>query len=103
MVSTFNEIVEKAGKTPNDVALLIPHQANKRIIEYAAQHTGLDMDRVYVNVNRWGNTSAASVPIAFCEAIEKGKISGGDLIALVAFGAGLTWAGALVQMPKVLN
>lgn len=103
MVSTFNEILKKAGKTAEDVSLLIPHQANKRIIEYAAQHTGLGMDQVYVNVNRWGNTSAASVPIAFCEAIEQGKINSGDLIALVAFGAGLTWAGALVQMPKQMN
>lgn len=99
MVDSFLEVVEKAGHQVSDVDLLIPHQANARIIEYAAAKTGLPPEKVFINVSRYGNTSAASVPIALCEALEEGRIKSGSLLAFVAFGAGLTWAAALVRWP----
>jgi 3-oxoacyl-[acyl-carrier-protein] synthase-3 len=94
----LQEALHQAGMTAEDIDLFIPHQANARIIEHAAQHVGLPQDKVYVNIDRYGNTSAASIPIALCEAIERGKVSVGDNLAFVAFGAGLTWASAVVKL-----
>ena len=79
---------------PQDVQWIIPHQANLRIIETAARYLKMPLDRFVINVDRYGNTSTASIPIATVEAIESGKIKNGDKIVLVGFGAGLTW-GAL--------
>lgn len=87
---------KKAGLTKEDFDLFIPHQANIRIIEAAAKHLDLPMDKVYVNIHRYGNTSAASVPVAFCEAIEEGRLRPGDNVVVVGFGGGLTWAAAVV-------
>ncbi|GIV57833.1 MAG: 3-oxoacyl-[acyl-carrier-protein] synthase 3 [Rhodothermaceae bacterium] len=98
MVEALEEVLQRAGLTTGDIDLFIPHQANLRIIEYAAQQAGLPMDRVVVNVDRYGNTSAASVPLALCEALDEGRARPGDTLALVAFGAGLTWAAALFQL-----
>jgi 3-oxoacyl-[acyl-carrier-protein] synthase-3 len=92
------EVIGRAGLTPNDIDLLIPHQANERIIEVAAKQLGISMDKVFVNIAKYGNTSAASIPIALCEAIEEGRCREGDKIVLVGFGAGLTWASAVVQL-----
>ncbi|MCB0210648.1 MAG: ketoacyl-ACP synthase III [Anaerolineae bacterium] len=86
-----------AGLTLEDMDLLIPHQANARIIDMAVRSMKLDADKVFVNLQNYGNTSAASIPIAMVEALEEGKIKNGDKIALVSFGAGLTWASAIVQ------
>lgn len=94
------EVVRQAGLTMADVDLLIPHQANLRIIESAAHQLGLPMDKVFVNIEGYGNTSAASIPIALCEAIEAGRIQPGNRIVLVGFGAGLTWAAAAVQWDR---
>ncbi len=91
------EVIDRAGLDIDHVELFVPHQANLRIISTAAKFLGLPMDRVYVNLDRYGNTSAASVPIAVCEAVEEGRIKPGDHIVLVAFGAGLSWAAALIQ------
>lgn len=91
------QAVERASLTLDDVDLLIPHQANLRIIELAARHLGLPMEKVVVNLDRYGNTSAASIPIALVEALEKGRIRDGMNICMVAFGGGLTWAAALVR------
>jgi 3-oxoacyl-[acyl-carrier-protein] synthase-3 len=91
----FHQAAVKAGIRPEDVDLLIPHQANIRIIDSARDHLKLNGDTVYVNVDRYGNTSAASIPVALCEAIEEGRLRPGALLALVAFGAGLTWAAAM--------
>ncbi len=91
----FNESLQKAGLKAGDVDLLIPHQANVRIIDSARESLGLDREAVYVNVDRYGNTSAASIPMALCEAIDEGKVREGSLLAMVAFGAGLTWGSAL--------
>jgi 3-oxoacyl-[acyl-carrier-protein] synthase-3 len=79
-----------------DISLVIPHQANLRIIEAAARGLKLPLDRFVVNIDRYGNTSTASIPIAFCEAWDQGRIRTGDNLVLVGFGGGLTW-GALAM------
>lgn len=91
------ECIEKAGMSLDDVDMLIPHQANIRIIEAAARKLALPMEKVWVNLDRYGNTSAASVPIALSEAADAGALKEGDNIVLVAFGAGLAWASGLVR------
>jgi 3-oxoacyl-[acyl-carrier-protein] synthase-3 len=91
------EAIQAAKLKIEDVDLFIPHQANIRIIQLAAKHLRLPMDKVFVNLERYGNTSCASIPIAFCEAIEEERIQPGDHLVLVSFGAGLTWAAAVVQ------
>jgi len=92
------QAVEKSGLTLNDIDLLIPHQANARIIEVAARQLGLPMDKVFVNLDRYGNTSTASIPIALVEAIEQGRCADGSVVLMVGFGAGLTWASAVVKL-----
>lgn len=82
---------------PSDLALLVPHQANLRIAQFVQQRLKLRDDQVYNNIQKYGNTTAASVPIALCEAWEQGKIKEGDLVCLAAFGSGFTWAGALLK------
>jgi 3-oxoacyl-[acyl-carrier-protein] synthase-3 len=94
MAQATREALEAAGLTTDDVQWVIPHQANLRIIESAAKGLKMPMERFIVNVERYGNTSTASIPIAAVEAIEKGQLKPGDKIVLVGFGAGLTW-GAL--------
>jgi len=91
------EATRRAGWEAKDIALFIPHQANLRIIEAAAKFMGLPMDRVFVNVDKYGNTSAASVAIALDEAQEQGRLKRGDKAIMVAFGAGLTWASCALQ------
>ncbi|MBF0520811.1 MAG: ketoacyl-ACP synthase III [Nitrospirae bacterium] len=91
------DALEKNGVDPKDLALLIPHQANLRIISATASRLGLTMDRVMLNLNRCGNTSAASIPIALDEAVVTGRVKDGDYILLEAFGGGLTWASALIK------
>ncbi|MDH3943445.1 MAG: ketoacyl-ACP synthase III, partial [Anaerolineae bacterium] len=90
--------VKKAGLTADDIDLFIPHQANKRIIDFAAKQVGLPEEKVFVNIQNYGNTSAASIPIALYEALETGQAKIGDTLAFVAFGAGLTWASAVVKL-----
>lgn len=87
-----------AGVAPEQLALVIPHQSNLRIIESATEKLGLPPERVLVNIDRYGNTSAASVPIALHEAWTSGRIRAGDLVLLVAFGAGLTWGSVLLRV-----
>ncbi|AGL02202.1 beta-ketoacyl-ACP synthase III [Desulfoscipio gibsoniae] len=91
------EVLRRAGLTSADVDFLVPHQANIRIIEHAAKKMKLPMDRVSVNVDRYGNTSTASVPLALDESLKSGKIKDGDNVIMVGFGAGLTWAGLLIK------
>jgi 3-oxoacyl-[acyl-carrier-protein] synthase-3 len=97
MGQAAEEAIRKAGLQLSDIDLFIPHQANLRIIQAAARHLRLPMDKVFVNLDRYGNTSSASIPIAFCEAIEQGRLKPGDHVVLVGFGAGLTWAAAVVE------
>ncbi|HSW64741.1 MAG TPA: beta-ketoacyl-ACP synthase III [Dissulfurispiraceae bacterium] len=91
------ETLEKCNLKPSQLSLLIPHQANLRIIQATAKRLGLPMDKVMLNLERYGNTSAASIPIALDEAVRTGRVREGDYILLEAFGAGLTWASALVK------
>jgi 3-oxoacyl-[acyl-carrier-protein] synthase III len=95
---SLNNVLASAGLSPSDIDLFIPHQANFRIVEAAARMMGVPQDRFYMNIERYGNTSAASVPIALVEALEEGRCKPGDTLALVAFGAGLTWASAVVHL-----
>jgi 3-oxoacyl-[acyl-carrier-protein] synthase-3 len=97
MADACDEALRRAGLAAADLDLMIPHQANIRIIEATAKHAGLPMDKVYVNVDRYGNTSAASIAIALDEAVRTGRLAPGMKVQLVAFGAGFTWASMVVQ------
>lgn len=88
-------VLDRAGLSPQDVNLLIPHQANIRIIDAVAKRLGLPEEKVFVNIADYGNTTAGTIPIALCEALEQGRINKGDVVVIDAFGAGLTW-GAMV-------
>ncbi|QIX63356.1 ketoacyl-ACP synthase III [Hymenobacter lutimineralis] len=100
-VTRFPEVIKEAldqnGYQPQDIDMLIPHQANLRITQYVGQKMGLTEDKVFSNIQRYGNTTAASVPIALSEAVQEGKIKRGDLVCLAAFGSGFTWASALIK------
>lgn len=91
------EALTKNGLTPADLKMLIPHQANLRISQFVQHQLKLRDDQVYNNIQRYGNTTAASIPIALCEAWEKGLVKDGDLVCLAAFGSGFTWASALLR------
>ena len=91
------EALRNAGLTAADVTWFIPHQANLRIIDAVGSRLGIGADRCHVNVDRFGNTSAASIPIALDEAVRAGKVKRGDVVLMAAFGAGLTWAGSVVR------
>ena len=82
---------------PSDINMLITHQANLRISQYVQHQLGLRDDQVYNNIQRYGNTTAASIPLALCEAWQDGKVKEGDLVCLAAFGSGFTWAAALLK------
>jgi 3-oxoacyl-[acyl-carrier-protein] synthase-3 len=97
MSDAADRALDAARLTGEDIDLLIPHQANVRIIEATAKHSGIPMEKVYVNVDRFGNTSSASIPIAIDEALERGQIREGSTVLLVAFGAGFTWASMIVR------
>jgi 3-oxoacyl-[acyl-carrier-protein] synthase-3 len=97
MSDVSNEAVEAAGLSLGDIDLLIPHQANKRISDAVANRLGLDSSRIYVNIDRIGNTSAASIPIALDECVRDDRIHRDDLLLFTAFGAGLTWAANVLR------
>ena len=92
-----NKLLENSGEDISNIKYIIPHQANLRIIDDAAKKLNISKDKFYVNLESYGNTSAASVPIAFSEVVEKNLIKKGDKVILVAFGGGLTWAGILLE------
>ena len=98
MSEAATRALDSAKLTGADIDLMIPHQANVRIIEATAKHANIPMDKVYVNVDRFGNTSAASIPIALDEALERGVIGEGATVLLVAFGAGFTWGSMIVRL-----
>ncbi len=101
MVEATREAVASAGLTLNDIALLIPHQANLRIINATTKALGLPQERAMVNVDRYGNTSSASIPIALQEALEQGRLQDGDRLMLVAFGGGLVWGAMVLEWVPV--
>ncbi len=92
--------VRKCGMTLNEIDYMVPHQANIRIIQNAAKRMSIPMERVYLNIQEYGNMSAASVPVALDEAVKKGYVRNGDNLLLVGFGAGLTWGAAVIKWNK---
>jgi len=97
MESVAMECLDASGHTPEELDVIIPHQANLRIIDATARRLGLPAEKVFVNVDRYGNTSSASIPLAMDEARRSGRIAPGSLVELVTFGGGFTWAAAMVQ------
>lgn len=97
MAESTLKVLEMAGLEAKDVDHLVPHQANYRIIEATAKRVGVPMEKVCINIDRYGNTSAASIPLALNEALKAGKVEEGDIIAMVAFGAGFTWGAVVLR------
>ena len=91
------EVLDAAGLTTDDIHCFIPHQANLRIIEAVGNRLGVPLERCHVNIDRYGNTSSASIPIALDEAVRSGRISTGDVVLMAAFGAGLTWGASVIR------
>ena len=100
MPAACKKVLQKAGMSMDDLALLVPHQANMRIIDNAINRLKIDRDKVWINIDRHGNMSAACIPVCLTEARDAGRLRKGDNVIMVAFGAGLTWAGALVKWTK---
>jgi 3-oxoacyl-[acyl-carrier-protein] synthase-3 len=97
MAEACDEAIRRAGVKPEDIDLLVPHQANIRIIEATAKHAGMPLEKVMVTVDRYGNTSAASIPMALADAEASGRLAKGKTVLLVAFGAGFTWGSAVIK------
>lgn len=97
MVRSVDQSLDDAGISRQDIDWMVPHQANLRIIEAAASRLGIAREQVVINIDRYGNTAAASIPIALAEAVEQGKIRDGHVVALAGFGAGLTWGSAIIR------
>jgi 3-oxoacyl-[acyl-carrier-protein] synthase-3 len=97
MADAADQALTRAGLSGVDIDLMVPHQANIRIIEATAKHAGIPMDKVYVNIDRYGNTSAASIPIALDECVREGRVRPGTRVLLVAFGGGFTWASVVLR------
>jgi len=97
MTRAVKDALAKCGASANDLSLFIPHQANKRIIDGVVEALGMDYSKVFLNVEKYGNTSAASIPVALHEAVMAGRVKKGDLIGMVSFGGGLTWGSAVVR------
>lgn len=97
MSQACQDVLEDAGLSVDDVNLVVPHQANKRILDALAKRVGIEEERVFVNVHKYGNTSAGTIPVALTEALEEGRVKPGDYILSASFGAGLTWGAALIR------
>ena len=93
----INEALQANGLSSSDIDLLIPHQANLRIAQFIQRKFGLNDDQVYNNIMRYGNTTAASIPIALSEAVQEGRVKKDDIIIMAAFGSGFTWASAIFR------
>jgi 3-oxoacyl-[acyl-carrier-protein] synthase-3 len=91
------KVIEEAGLSVEEIDLLVPHQANLRMIDAVAKRLELPMERAVVNIDRYGNTSAATIPIAMCEAVEAGRLRDGDMVLITACGGGLTWGSAVIK------
>jgi 3-oxoacyl-[acyl-carrier-protein] synthase-3 len=97
MSRSTDEAIRRAGLTPEDIDLLVPHQANLRIIDATAKYAKIPMEKVFVNVDRYGNTSSASIPLALVQAHEEGRLKPGMIVMLVSFGAGFTWGSVVLR------
>ena len=100
MIDSARRTMEQAGVTADDIALVVPHQANIRIIESANAKLGLPMERTALVLDRTGNTSSASIPLALADAADNGRLKKDDLVLMVGFGAGMTWASAIVRWSR---
>ena len=98
MPKMINELIDRNGITKEEINYVVAHQANERIIDKASRDVGIGMDKMFLNIHKYGNTSAASVPLALDEAIKEGKLKKGDLFVTVAFGGGFTYGGALIEL-----
>ena len=98
MVESARRVLDKSGVLAEEIKLLIPHQANVRIINAVAERLGISEEKIFINLDRYGNTSAASIPIALDEAIKEGRLKKGDLVLLVAFGGGFTWGSCILRI-----
>ncbi len=98
MEAAARKVLEEVNLSFDDVDLIVPHQANKRIIDGAAKRMGIPQEKVFVNLDRYGNTSSASIPVALCEAVAEGRAKEGDKVIVVGFGGGLTWGAALLEL-----
>ena len=97
MEQACRDVIAEAGVALEEISLVIPHQANLRIIQMVASRLNVPMEQVYVNVDRYGNTSAGTIPLALDEAVRGGRINEGDLVLMPVFGGGLTWGATLVR------
>ena len=97
MADASARVVNSAGLTWDDIALVVPHQANYRIVESAVKRMGITDEKVFLNLEKYGNTSASCIPVALTEAVQQGRIKKGDKVVLVGFGGGLTWGAALIE------
>ncbi len=97
MAQACAEVLEETGVTLDEVNLVVPHQANKRILDALAKRVGIPEEKVFVNVHKYGNTSAGTIPVALAEAVEEGRVNPGDYILTASFGAGLTWGAGLIK------
>src|SRR5688572_8773662 len=97
MVSSAEAVLGECGRTVDEVDVYVPHQANKRIIDHAARKLGISEEKVVVNVDRYGNTSSGSIPLALGDAVADGRLHEGELVLMTGMGAGLTWGSALIE------
>jgi 3-oxoacyl-[acyl-carrier-protein] synthase III len=97
LVSSASKVLDECGLTVDDVDVYVPHQANKRIIDHAAGKLGIPEEKVVVNVDRYGNTSSGSIPLALADAVADGRVREGELVLMTGMGAGLTWGSALIE------
>ncbi len=97
MADVCEEVMQRAGVSTQDIDLIVPHQANIRIMQALVEKLNVPIEKVYSNIHKYGNTSAASIPIAFCEAYKEGRLKRGDLVLLTAMGGGLTWGASLIR------
>ncbi len=98
MADSSNRALEKAGLTYDDIALVVPHQANYRIVDSAIKRMGISEDKIILTIDKYGNTSASCIPVAFNEAVKTGRVKKGDKVVLVGFGSGLTYAACVIQL-----
>ncbi|MDP6861523.1 MAG: 3-oxoacyl-[acyl-carrier-protein] synthase III C-terminal domain-containing protein, partial [Candidatus Marinimicrobia bacterium] len=97
MADVSNDILTRNNLTGDDISLFIPHQANKRIIDATAKRCGLSEDKVLINIGKYGNTTAGTIPLALSEAVDDGRLNNGNILLLAAFGAGFTWGSMLIK------
>ena len=97
MVTSAEAILDECGKTIDDIDVYVPHQANVRIIDHAARKLGVPEEKIVVNVDRYGNTSSGSIPLALADAADDGRLEPGKLVLMTGMGAGLTWGSALIE------